>query len=659
MQALLDLEPIAYLRFIYVVTASIVAIVAYSLFAYALAYNIRSVVARRFAYVALCVLVVFAMDIAVIRVEGQGAAEPWLRIQWLGIAFLPATYYWFATAVVQATHLETRYRTATGMILLLCSVLTALGVLVSEWVVTVPATPAAFPYLQAGPFFWVFAALLALALGHSIRDVWLARARCLTQASRMRINYLLWGLAAPAVGSFPYLAVVGPVVASQAQVSIFLLSIIGNAAMAVLLMAMMLSVAYYGVRMPDRVVRYRLIRFLTRGPITAILAVIALQTLPTVEQILGLPRDLVMFSVVTGVIVAGPLILSLSRPLVDFLIYRGDAREVTWLRELERRLLTPSDIRQFMENHLIALCEFIQVGRGFVAAVSGSHLVVEATVGARMDPDGIMSDTAWKNLLRSALQQKDRLDQPLSGHWEGMCIWPLFGQSGTEQEPIFLGILGLEVPCTDLRSSPQQEAILGAMRLKMAEALLDRQLQVNVLNGLRHIIPDIEKIQDLRGRVPYPAPAAEPGIWLSPRGLAEPDPELTAWVRDALRDFWGGPRLTRSPLIRMKVVDNYLEKTNGNPNHALRLVLGDAIERMRPEAGTERGERDVLLYRILEMRFIQGRKVREIARKLAMSESDLYRKQRIAIEQVVVIIQEMERAEYDMAGRGTPEQAVE
>ena len=38
------------------------------------------------------------------------------------------------------------------------------------------------------------------------------------------------------------------------------------------------------------------------------------------------------------------------------------------------------------------------------------------------------------------------------------------------------------------------------------------------------------------------------------------------------------------------------------------------------------------MYNILEMRFVRGLKVRDIAQRLAMSESDLYRKQRVAIE---------------------------
>jgi hypothetical protein len=42
------------------------------------------------------------------------------------------------------------------------------------------------------------------------------------------------------------------------------------------------------------------------------------------------------------------------------------------------------------------------------------------------------------------------------------------------------------------------------------------------------------------------------------------------------------------------------------------------------------------------MKFLQGRKVREVASRLAMSEADLYRKQRVAIESVARSLLEME-----------------
>ncbi|MGD8849890.1 MAG: hypothetical protein PVF18_09215, partial [Anaerolineales bacterium] len=48
-------------------------------------------------------------------------------------------------------------------------------------------------------------------------------------------------------------------------------------------------------------------------------------------------------------------------------------------------------------------------------------------------------------------------------------------------------------------------------------------------------------------------------------------------------------------------------------------------------------------YNILELKFLQGRKVRDVAVKLAMSEADLYRKQRVAIEAIAEAIADMER----------------
>jgi hypothetical protein len=49
------------------------------------------------------------------------------------------------------------------------------------------------------------------------------------------------------------------------------------------------------------------------------------------------------------------------------------------------------------------------------------------------------------------------------------------------------------------------------------------------------------------------------------------------------------------------------------------------------------------LYNIIDLRFVQSKKVREVSRQLAMSEADLYRKQRIAIEKVA---QEVAALEY-------------
>ncbi len=43
------------------------------------------------------------------------------------------------------------------------------------------------------------------------------------------------------------------------------------------------------------------------------------------------------------------------------------------------------------------------------------------------------------------------------------------------------------------------------------------------------------------------------------------------------------------------------------------------------------------------MKFLKGQKVRDVAKRLAMSEANLYRKQKIAIEVVAKTILEMEK----------------
>ncbi|MBI5958940.1 MAG: hypothetical protein HY866_09410, partial [Chloroflexi bacterium] len=122
------------------------------------------------------------------------------------------------------------------------------------------------------------------------------------------------------------------------------------------------------------------------------------------------------------------------------------------------------------------------------------------------------------------------------------------------------------------------------------------------------------------------------------------NPEFSNLIRDALRDYWGGPKLTESELLKLNIVWREMEQADDhNPVRALRTVLAQAIENLKPEGQRSMTTSEWILYNILEMRFLQGRKVLDVALRLAMSESDLYRKQRVAIEEVAHQIEEMER----------------
>jgi ribosomal protein S7 len=117
---------------------------------------------------------------------------------------------------------------------------------------------------------------------------------------------------------------------------------------------------------------------------------------------------------------------------------------------------------------------------------------------------------------------------------------------------------------------------------------------------------------------------------------------MASWVRDALTHYWGGPKLTQNPLLNLQIVQQALDEHNDNPANALRSILRQAMDNVRPE-GERRFTGEWILFNILEMKFVEGHKVREVASRLALSEADLYRKQRVAIEEVARGILDMER----------------
>ncbi|MFN3333105.1 MAG: hypothetical protein ACK47M_11390, partial [Caldilinea sp.] len=488
----------------------------------------------------------------------------------------------------------------------------------------------------------------AVVIGLAYANIWKARQRCLTESTRARMTYLLIGFIAPGVSVFPYLIafalLFGP---RESSWLVLLASILGNIAVGFLLLLMSYTVAYFGVVTPDRVVRYRLLRFFMRGPVVAILVILAIQITPPIERTLGLPRNVILFSVITGVVVFSQLLLSITKSGVDRLIYREDREEIAWLRELDRRMLATSDLRQLLENNLVALCELLRTPSAFVAAVIGPDLMLEAMVGADDKRSRILAVADWSDALGKALREQSasRSGRTQSPHFHcGYWLWPLVDRTQEEEGVRVLGALGVQARTVSPLFTADELRAIEAILDRTTRALADRKLQQSMLANLRYIIPDIERMQQLRGAIPYAAAdsAREPlTALLDPSPIH--NPEFEAWVKDALSHYWGGPKLTHSPLMRLRIVSETLDHAEDDPTRALRLVLGQALERLRPEGKQNFTAPEWLLYNILEMRFVQGRKVREIADRLAISESDLYRKQRVAIGQLARVLSEMEQ----------------
>jgi len=204
-----------------------------------------------------------------------------------------------------------------------------------------------------------------------------------------------------------------------------------------------------------------------------------------------------------------------------------------------------------------------------------------------------------------------------------------------------LGVLGVDARCSEPNLTEDDLEVARVLIAQAELALEDQRLQQGVFTALRRIIPRIERIQRWRGTVRY---VGSPGLQSIEEGPLY-GPDFQQWVWGALSHYWGGPKLTDSPLLKLRVVQRALEEQGGNPARALRAVLGRAIETLRPEGERRMTTAEWILYNILELKFIQGLKVRDIAMRLAISESDLYRKQRVAIEEVAKTIADMESLE--------------
>jgi len=618
-----------------ILTAGI-AITAFSLFLYALSFNLRDRVARSFAIILLCVVVVFTTEALQNNTVPDWGLELLLRLQWVGIIFLPPSYLHLSDALLVTAGRPSRgrrrlavrlvYVVSVGFLILL-----GLGLLVGSLVVD--GKPA--PHLQRSfwtDFFTVYYIGIMIWAGYNFAR---AFARMLTRSGQRRMLYLMAGATAPALGSYPYL-LFGSDIAARYPLLFWSVALIINLLVAGLVITMAYAVAFFGVSWPDRVVKTRLFKWLLRGPVTASLA-LAMMTIVrrAGEAFGGEPYSGFVPLVVVVTVLLFEHAVTLFAPLWErFLFFGRDRAELQLLQNVEERLLTRGDLRQFLETVLAALRDHLQSPCAFVAALDGEELSLNVVAGNR------------------ALLEKENLDEALqmvnnngeNGRhefiWGDFWILPLHQRkvSGDRDEvrPL-LGLLGIARKADRPMDKDQRDAV-WLMADRAALALEDRQLQQRVFRSLEDLQPQIDMLQRMRAAGRYDTRAS-----LLTELLPE-ESDLAEWVKDALTHYWGGPKLTNSPLMKLHIVQMLAEEYEGNTPNALRALLRKAVDQVRPE-GERRFTSEWILYNILEMKFIEGRKVREVAGRLAMSEADLYRKQRVAVEAVARAILDMEQNE--------------
>jgi hypothetical protein len=387
-----------------------------------------------------------------------------------------------------------------------------------------------------------------------------------------------------------------------------------------------------------------MLQFFLRGPIVAIATLAVIVWVPRAGAVLGLPGDEVMPFLAVTTILFLQWTITLIRPYIErWLIFTRDHSEVRRIRELEERLLTTADFQQLLDSILATLCDFLRVDTAFIAALAESGPRLERAIGLRDEVAGALSQSSElspNGEFRDVLETAEIKGSGEVLTWHGYWLIPLHSPGDRTGDRALIGLLGVAEPGeTEPAHDHERWEVLMALATRAAEALRDRALQLEIFGSLEDLLPEMAAIQRLRGRAQYGGVES-----LTSDEDVVSSPDFAARVKDALGQYWGGPRLTDNGLMNLAVVRQALDENEGNPQRAMRAVLQQAIENLRPEGQRSMTTAEWILYNILEMRFIQGRKVREVAMRLAMSESDLYRKQRIAIESVAAIIGDMERA---------------
>lgn len=605
-----------------------IAITAFSLLIYALTFNLRDRVARSFAIIMICVVIVYVGDAMGSVTDDPGVEQFWFQFQWIGIVFLPAAYLHLSDAVLATTGRPSRGRRrlavqASYLVAFLFLLTLPFGLLVGPLVLR----EGAIPHLQRTWLTWVFTTLYILAMLISWANFWRAYQRTTASTSRRRMKYLIAGALAPALGSYPYL-LFGSNLASEQSFLFWTLVTISNLLVSVLLILMAYAVAFFGVSWPDRVVKRRLFKWILRGPVTAITVLAITTLLNRLGRVLGVDVSAVIPVVMVGSILILEHLITLIVPGMERWLFGRDQKDLDRIQMLEERLLTAGDLRQFLEAILAAVCDRLQVPHAFIATLNTLGLELFVTIGG----DPRLNDESLPATLMKVVNRNGHSEEMFA--WENYWLVPLYDQD--QEGDVLLGLLGVQ-QLPEQKLDIEQMDALAILSERAALALTDRHRQEQVFSTLEALTPEMEMIQRLRAAARYDGTE----ILTTPLSPYE-EQNLVTWVKEALTHYWGGPKLTDSPLLELQVVRQTVEKNQETPANALRSILRQAIEKVRPE-GERRFTGEWILYNILDMKFLEGRKVREVALRLAMSEADLYRKQRVAIEAVAQAIADMEQ----------------
>ncbi len=617
---------IAILKTISQILMAGVAITAFSMLLYAMTFNLHQKVARAFSLVMVCVVIIYTSESLASTITDPAALSFWLKTQWVGIIFLPPVYLQFSNSILATTGKPSKGKRLVAIIasyIISCGFLVLLitnhfaGSLISDGIT--------LPHLRPQPGAYLFAIFFYISVASSWYNFIRSYLRTTTSSSHRRMGYLLFGSLSPLIGAAPLLLFGSGIIRTFNSV-FWAVSAFNYFLVLILLILMAYAVAFFGTGQPDRQIKTRLLEWLMRGPLTASLTLGIITITHRVGVITDNPYPAAIPILVVGSILLIEYLITLVLPVAERYLFWGEERhELQTLQRLKDSFLTQKDIQQFVEMLISAVSDQLQAKGGFITANTNGNMNLLYAFGHKptKNIEAEMASLLKKDDLTtlSYFKQNDTLYIPLS-------------EIKNQGKTILLGILALDqVVNYPLPKDEQQSFNVLLERIKLV--LRETGLQQNIFSAIQEFSTDVEKIRQIRAVGRFGSSQE-----LS-RDLPELQPDMIQVVRDALIHYWGGPRLTESPLMQLKIVQLEAAQNSGNYTNAIRSVLKQAVDRIKPE-GERHYTTDWILYNILDLKFLEGQKVRDVVKRLAISEADFYRKQRVAIETVAREIQSME-----------------
>lgn len=606
-----------------------IAITALSLFIRSLSFNLRDRVAQSFAIILACVMFVYSGEAISAALTTQEWLWFWLRFQWVGLVILPAGVFHFADALLATTGRPSRgRRRKTVYLSYIISLVFIASLLTGNLVKDTIIEDGTFFRLSPGILFGWFTGFYLLSTMVSPWLIWRAYRRTRLPVSRRRVMNLLVGIVFLAVGTYPYIQLGSQVAVNYPYV--FQSAVLAaNLVIFFVLMTMAYSVAFFGVAWPDRVVRSRLLKWMLRGPVTLFMVLAFMTFAYRAGEFFGSPISVVIPIITVITVLFMEHLITLVFPYWErWFFHGGDRHNIGLVQALSERLITERDLEQFLQTVLGAVCDQFQVSTAFIAALGENGLERVVQVG---DREALNKPDLNEVMVKKVIDSQKNGNAPLFG-WGDFWVYPIYNFDGGN----ILGLLGV-LKTDDVLLDLELTDALVRLGQRAAMALENRLLQRDMFQAIEKLNPSVDVIQKLRA-----ASRFDQREILASIDTLDKSNELILMVKDALGHYWGGPKLSKSPLMRLKIVQIMIEDYDSNPVNALRAILKKGIEQVKPE-GERRFTGEWILYNILEMKFMEGRKVKEIALRLAMSEADLYRKQNVAIEAVAGAIVDMEK----------------